>query len=63
MSENNEKLYYACAEHVDYILDDCIYEEETFPEMNKIPEDSLCITCAYCKKDAVYIVENIHSHT
>lgn len=61
--KKTDRAYYACDEHVDYILDDYIYAEGTFPQINKIEPNDLWITCAYCEKKSVYLVGNISSHT
>ncbi|PWA06624.1 CxxH/CxxC protein [Pueribacillus theae] len=57
-------MIYCCEEHVDVALDTIVYEEETFPILEKIENThSLSTTCEYCKNPAVYLVTNERSHT
>jgi len=48
MDEN--KIIYACIEHIEIALDDYINEKENAPNMQKC-EDK---TCSYCSDKAIY---------
>ncbi|MFS0784064.1 CxxH/CxxC protein [Bacillus sp. 1P06AnD] len=52
-------MIYCCKEHVDLALDVVVYEYETAPVMNEIPEEKKLSTgCEYCSEPAVYMVGN-----
>ncbi len=48
MDEN--KIIYACIEHIEMALDDFINEKENAPNMQKC-EDKIC---SYCSDKAIY---------
>ncbi|MFX0109078.1 CxxH/CxxC protein [Bacillus pumilus] len=53
------KLLYACAEHIETVLDMYIDDHETPPEFRKIEHThSLSTTCELCAEPAIYIVGN-----
>ncbi|WP_445489216.1 CxxH/CxxC protein [Niallia sp. 03133] len=52
-------MIYSCEEHIDIAIDTVVNEHETFPILEKIPEDKkLSTTCEYCKNTAIYMVAN-----
>lgn len=51
MAEN--KIIYACKEHIEIALDDYVNEEEKAPQM-KIVAVEACSKCRYCDKKAEY---------
>lgn len=53
MDEN--KVAYACGEHVEMALDDYVNAEEKAPSIDKINIFEN-IRCSYCKEQAVYIL-------
>lgn len=51
------KSLYACAEHIETVLDMYIDDHETPPEFRKIEHThSLSTTCELCDEPAIYIV-------
>lgn len=53
------KSLYACAEHIETVLDMYIDDHETPPEFRKIEHThSLSTACELCDEPAIYIVGN-----
>ncbi len=50
---NENKIIYACKEHIDIALDDYVNEEEKAPQM-KIVADLGNLKCSYCENKAEY---------
>ena len=50
---NENKIIYACREHIDIALDDYVNEEEKAPQM-KIVADIESFKCSYCENKAEY---------
>jgi len=51
-------MIYCCEEHVDMALDTVVYEQGTFPILEKVSGDNLSTSCEYCRNQAVYLVGN-----
>jgi len=51
MDEN--KIIFACEEHIETALDDFVNFEEKAPQMIKLSENEN-IKCSYCKNEAEY---------
>jgi len=53
MKENNEKIIYACMEHVEQAIDDYVNFLEAPPQLIKANEEQ---KCTYCPQNAEYII-------
>jgi len=51
MTEN--KIIFACKDHIEIALDDFVNTEEKAPQM-KIVSNENSIKCDYCEKESVY---------
>lgn len=51
MKENNEKVIFACMEHVEQAIDDFVNFQEVAPLIIKLKEER---KCTYCTKNAEY---------
>lgn len=51
-------MLYACKEHVEIALDDMIDETGNFPKLTEIDDQLSTKACAYCEKQAHYLVAN-----
>jgi CxxH/CxxC protein (TIGR04129 family) len=50
------KIIYACEDHVEMALDDYINESETAPKLMKIQDEKQ--KCSYCREEAKYLITN-----
>lgn len=52
-------MIYCCDDHVEMALDTVVVEEETYPTLDRVPNElKLSTTCEYCRNTAVYMVGN-----
>ena len=49
----NEKIIFACKEHIENALDDYVNYEEKAPNMVNVTEENH-VNCSYCDKEAEY---------
>lgn len=56
MSHQEHYIWYACDEHLDYVMDDVIEEYHTAPTLEPLQQTTISV-CKWCGKPAEYQLE------